>query len=249
MLINEEHRDEPSNAVLLAELQSMKQSLGEVTALKQQVMCLSDKLDEVYKIIHQQQLFLEILDSKGQKQNLIITGVSGDPDDFGNTDNEKIDEMLQAAKYTEANKRQEWEVKRLGKPNERKMRPLLIVVTDQKERDIILTKAKKLKKAGNHLSKVYLKKDVHPAVRRENARLRKREREEKEKPENVGVNISFDWKDRVLLRDGAIIVRFLPQLLQTLTPSLILICAHGTSVALEVNFKNQKYCHSYQNMT
>ena len=210
-LINEERENEPTNSVLLAELQSVKQSLGELTALKQQVIGLSDKLDEAYKIIHQQQLFLEILDNKGRKHYIIMTGVHEDPDEHGNTDNEKIDKVLQAAGFTEVNRRQEWDVKRLGKPNERKMRPLLIVVTDQKERDSILEKAKNLKNAGNQMSRVYIKKDVHPAVRRENARLRMRERDEKEKPENIGINIKYDWKERVLLRDGAIIDRFSPQ--------------------------------------
>lgn len=210
-LINEERENEPSNAVLLAELQSVKQSLGEVTALKQQVIRLSDKLDEAYKIIHQQQLFLEILDKKDRKQNIVITGVPEDPDELGNTDNEKIEKVLQAAGCTEVSRRQEWDVKRLGKPNETIRRPLLIVVTDQKERDSILEKAKNLKNAGNQMSRIYIRKDVHPAVRRENARLRKRERDEKEKPENIGVNIKYDWKERVLLRDGEIIDRFSPQ--------------------------------------
>lgn len=93
------------------------------------------------------------------------------------------------------------------------MRHLLIVVVDKKVRDIILTKARNLKSASHQLSKVYMKKDTHPAVRRECARLRKREREKKEKPKNAGVNITYDWKDRVLLKDGVIIDRFSPQLI------------------------------------
>ena len=54
------------------------------------------------------------------------------------------------------------------------------------------------------LSKVYIKKDIHPAIRKENDRLRKREKEEKEKAENVGSDVSYDWKRRVLTRDGVI---------------------------------------------
>ena len=42
-------------------------------------------------------------------------------------------------------------------------------------------------------------------------RLRAREREEKEKPDNAGVNIVYDWKRRVLLRDGVIIDRYSPR--------------------------------------
>ncbi|KAK4299838.1 hypothetical protein Pmani_027910 [Petrolisthes manimaculis] len=40
------------------------------------------------------------------------------------------------------------------------------------------------------------------------ARLRQREREEKEKPENAGVSIRYDWKDRVLYRDEEIIDKY-----------------------------------------
>ena len=58
---------------------------------------------------------------------------------------------------------------------------------------------------------MYIKKDVHPAIRRETARLRKREREEREKAENVGVNVTYDWKNRVLTRDGVVIDRFTPR--------------------------------------
>ena len=60
------------------------------------------------------------------------------------------------------------------------------------------------------MSSVYVMKDVHPAVRKEMARLRQREKDEKEKPENVGVTIVFDWKKRVLLREGSIIDKFSP---------------------------------------
>ena len=41
-------------------------------------------------------------------------------------------------------------------------------------------------------------------------RLRNREKEEKEKPENAGVNIEYDWRNRVLLRDGEVIDRYFP---------------------------------------
>ena len=44
--------------------------------------------------------------------------------------------------------------------------------------------------------------------------MRKREREKKEKAENVGVNISYDWKNRVLMRERVIIDRFMPHFFQ-----------------------------------
>ena len=55
-----------------------------------------------------------------------------------------------------------------------------------------------------------MKKDQHPAIRKEAARLRAREKEEKEKPENVGADIVYDWKNRVLVRNGNVIDKFSP---------------------------------------
>ncbi|KAK8373500.1 hypothetical protein O3P69_011823 [Scylla paramamosain] len=43
--------------------------------------------------------------------------------------------------------------------------------------------------AGAQMSRVYIKKDVHLAIRRETARLQKREREEREKAENAGCGV------------------------------------------------------------
>ncbi len=71
-----------------------------------------------------------------------------------------------------------------------------------------MKKAKNLKSIEGPMSSVYVRKDVHPSVRKEMAQLRQREKEEKEKPENVGVNIVYDWKRRVLLREGNVIDKF-----------------------------------------
>lgn len=64
--------------------------------------------------------------------------------------------------------------------------------------------AKNLKEAGGLWTNIYIKKDVHPTIRKESARLRRREREEKEKAENAEVNVTYDWKNRVLLRDAMV---------------------------------------------
>lgn len=207
----EDTRNEPSNAVLLQELRGVKQAVAEMALLKQKVNELSERLDDAYQVIHQQQLFLEFLDNKERRRNLIITGVSEAADELGDTDDTKIQKVLEVAGYTGAPDRASWTVRRLGRPNERNKRPIHIMVDDQSQRDNILRLAKNLKDARLPFSAIYIKKDVHPAVRKETARLRKREREEKEKAENVGVNIKYDWKDRVLLRDGVIIDRFAPR--------------------------------------
>lgn len=180
-----------------------------MTSIKKKVDQLSQKLDEAFKIISQQQLFLESLDNRERRRNLVITGLSEENDATGSSDLEKVRTVINATGYQLPND-PAWEIRRLGKQNERKKRPILVVVDDGHQRNEILKNAKNLKSAVGALSTVYVKKDVHPAVRKEMARLRTRQREEKEKPQNVGVNITYDWKNRVLLRDGNVIDKFSP---------------------------------------
>lgn len=52
------------------------------------------------------------------------------------------------------------------------------------------------------MSSVYIKKDVYSTVRKAVAGLRNREKEEREKAENTGENITCDWKNYVLSRNG-----------------------------------------------
>ncbi|KAK3858511.1 hypothetical protein Pcinc_035306 [Petrolisthes cinctipes] len=66
-LINETKETEPSNTVLFAELQSMKQSLRELTTTKQHLANLSERMNDAYIIVHQQQLFQVALDNKDCK--------------------------------------------------------------------------------------------------------------------------------------------------------------------------------------
>ena len=180
--------------------------------LKQEVQSLSDRLDEAYTIIHYQQLFMESLDSKERRRNLVITGLTENTeDDMGESDNDKVVKVLQAAGYSGTLNSAEWQMKRLGQVNQRRARPLLVTQEDQGKRDAIIRCARNLKEAEEPLKKVFIKKDIHPAVRKENGRLKAREREEKEKPENAGVNIVYDWKKRVLLREGMVIDRFSPR--------------------------------------
>ena len=83
--------------------------------------------------------------------------------------------------------------------------------TTQKQRDAIVAVAKELNKAGERYSRIYIKKDIHPAVRKELGRLRKVAKEENEKAANQGHKIEYDHKNRVVTRDGIVIDRFLPK--------------------------------------
>ncbi|MPC81070.1 hypothetical protein E2C01_075670 [Portunus trituberculatus] len=211
MLFGAERKEEPPNSVLLDELRSLREEMAEMKKLKQEVDRLSDGLEKAYRIIHNQKLFLEKLDSKERRCNLVVTRLLEEPDEIGETDKEKVVKVLEAAGYPDVVQMENWEMKRLGQENNQRKRPLLITVENQVKRDGVLRVAKNLKNASGSLSTIYVKKDLHPAVRKEYARLRKNEREEREKPVNVGVNIIYDRKDRVLLRDGVIIDKYQPQ--------------------------------------
>lgn len=200
----------PSNAVLLEEIKSLKKDIDDVKNIRQEVEQLSGKLDQAYKIIHQQQMFLESLDARDRQRKMVVTGVSEDNSDLGSSDREKIKAILDKTGYTGELMIDGWDMRRLGQLNANRSRPILLVVDNQQTRNAILEKTKNLKGAGPPFSNVYIKKDVHPAVRRELNRLRRREREEREKPENQGTNIRYDSAARVLLRDGIVVDRYAP---------------------------------------
>ena len=77
-ILTAERAEEPSNSDLLNELRDIKDKLREINTVKEEVKCLSDKLDSAYQVIHQQQLFLEYLDNKERRCNLVIYGLSED---------------------------------------------------------------------------------------------------------------------------------------------------------------------------
>lgn len=209
-LINAWKNEEPSNSTLLEELQYLRADMAEIKSVKKEVERLSSRLEEAYKIIGQQQRFLESLDAKERRMNLVVTGVTEDSDEMGADDQAKVKNVIQATGYSGNASINNWQLRRLGQPNERRKRPILITVDDTVARKEILEKAKHLKNVSGPMATVYIKKDTHPAVRKEMARLRAREKEEKDKAENAGVVIRYDWKTRVLLRDDVVIDRYTP---------------------------------------
>ena len=62
---------------------------------------LSLRLDSAYEVIHQQQLFFRITRWKGVAKNFIVTEVSEDADELGNSDIEKISKVVEAAECGE----------------------------------------------------------------------------------------------------------------------------------------------------
>ena len=97
---------------------------------------------------------------------------------------------------------------RLGKAGPNKKRPLKVVLQNPEDRKKILDKAKMLK--DTQLSTIYVSKDTHFAIRREQRRLRQKFKIEKEKEENNGKEVVYDNVGRCIKIDGVVIDSFCP---------------------------------------
>lgn len=212
---------EQANNVLLSEIRELRKQVADLQSIRHEMQdqrkrlddALQDqsrRLDDAFTIISNQQQFLEAMDGRERRLNLVITGLAEDADEIGATDDEKVRKVIEATGYRGTINAAVWELKRLGEQDERKKRPLLVVVADGRVRDNIVKGGKNLKSIEGPLSRVYVKKDVHPVIRKETARLRQRERDEKRKQANAGRDVRYDWQRRVLLLDGNVIDRFCP---------------------------------------
>ncbi len=79
-----------------------------------------------------------------------------------------------------------------------------MTLADKNQRAIILNNASRLKTSGNNFSRIYIKKDVHPSIRKEWRRLRDVEAAERAKPENVGCTIRLDTRKREVYKDNTV---------------------------------------------
>ena len=89
-----------------------------------------------------------------------------------------------------------------GRPH---LRPVKVMLVNNSDRQRVLENTNKLKGAGDVMKKVYVKKDVHPLVRKELSRLREVEKREKDKPENQGRKVHYDYKERKVHVDNEVV--------------------------------------------
>ena len=170
---------------------------------------MQSRIDKQGEILMKQQLYLEGVDRKERETNLIVLGVpeEGVAVDGAESDNDKLDKIWE--KVNDESTRVF--AKRLGNVAQHgRKRPILVRVRTRVDRDSVLSKAKDLKEAGETFKTIYIKKDVHPAVRKEWARLREAEKLEKEKPENQGITIPLDTRERKLYKDDVVIDSWTP---------------------------------------
>ena len=183
-------------------------ALTRIDNLEIQLADVKKDNEKCFKIINQQQMFLESLDVREREKNVVIMGILETPDALGDSDEPKVQKVFDEidVQIPEGS----FETKRLGKPNERNKRPILVSFSDKSFRQKVLSATENLKESAEPFNRIFVKKDLHPAIRKEQDRLRKAEKEEKDKPENQGKTVKYDYKQRVLLRDGQIIDRFSP---------------------------------------
>lgn len=167
------------------------------------------KVDRHSEIMMKHQLFLESIDRKDREVNLIVLGVPEDGEPVDGADNDEAKLVNIWGKINETGARVFH--KRLGKTvQQNKKRPILVRVRSKDLRDSVLEKAKVLKEATTEYKTIYIKKDVHPAVRKEWNRLKEAETLEKARPENMGSVIRFDSRERKLYKDDVVIDSWTP---------------------------------------
>ena len=190
--------------LILAELRMIRMQRAEERAemAKIRVEC-----DELRAVVTQQQRFMEQLDSRDRERNLIITGLPEEEAFDGAVNDQgkcrKVMEVIGAEGVS-------LELTRIGKPGNGRNRPILAKTPSKECRDKILENTKALREAGPSYRRIYVKKDVHPAIRKEWKRLRDVETTEKAKPVNQGCTIRLDYKRREVTRDGAMIDKWSP---------------------------------------
>lgn len=161
-------------------------------------------------IVERQQTYIEQLDVAQRADKVVITGMTEDtPLTYQNktadTDEEKCALLLSMLNCEEVELQ---DMCRLGKQRPNAVRPLKLTLTKPSDRVVLLEEAPLLQSQPPPFKSIRLKKDTHPAVRREWARLHAALKEEKDKPENIGTNVVLDYKNRQLLRNDDVIDSF-----------------------------------------
>lgn len=63
LVLANDRKDGPSKEYLINELKGIQKELADIKEMKKEVKVLSDRLNDAFRIIHQQQLFLEYVDN------------------------------------------------------------------------------------------------------------------------------------------------------------------------------------------
>lgn len=147
--------------MLLDEIRSLRKEVTQLRNVKHEVEMLSARLHDAYEILNNQQKFLETLDTHNRNKNLIIYSIGEEDNTMGVGDAVKVWVVLEAIDLMDMEPG-DWEMMRLGQPNDQRKRSMHIALRNQNERHKILEKAKCLKNAGASFTSVYIKERPTP---------------------------------------------------------------------------------------
>ena len=179
----------------------------------------SDNMNTIKATVAAQQKTLENLQQEKRAKNVIITGVpepEGSPLEIRKKDESTVESIFTAVNCPGVCASR---VTRLGRPRNTlgndsntvtdapPPRPLLVTLNTVADARAVTTNRYKLKQ-NNTFSKVYLKKDEHPLIRKEWNRLRAFAKTEKAAPINVACNIKVDYQKKAVTRNGESILEF-----------------------------------------
>ena len=170
---------------------------------------LQKEVDVLKQVMNNQQRFLEQVDSRLREKNLVMMSVTETNNiDDAETDEDKIKKVMEALEEDAG----VFTFKRLGAVTEGgRDRPILVTVESNDIRERIVKSAPKLDgSASGAIKNVRIKRDSHPAIRKEWKRLFDAETSERNKPENRGCTIEFDKRKRQIKRDGVVIDSWCP---------------------------------------
>ena len=133
----------------------------------------------------QHQRYLEALEAERRGRNMVFLGVpQGEmkvKDIHGQDivlleDQRKVESILQVMEQEGITLK---EIQRLGNPSNNRNRVLLVSTESKAVRDQVIGATSALKAAGRGYEKIYVKKDIHPLIRKEFNRLKEVEKREK----------------------------------------------------------------------
>lgn len=214
---DEFHRISQRLEEVMKEMQALKTAIVSPDSLiNRNYAELRERVNRQEQILAKQQQFLEALDRREREANIVVLGVPDDNEamEGATTDQEKLNKIwakIGVSGVAATHRRLGGNTRTGDEPTPRRNRPILLTLQNKDQRTNILDNARRLKDAGEGFSRIYIKKDVHPSVRREWKRLRDAEAAERSRPENAGSVIRLDTRERKLYRDGDVIDSWNPQ--------------------------------------
>ena len=187
----------------------------EKDALNKQIQELRSDKEKIAETLSQHQRMLESIESERRAANVIMTGVPEEQLGDATTDIEKVKLVLSTIGQQAVEVKS---VERLGAQQQDQRHPpsgsrpyrraLKVILKDANNRKSVLESARQLKNSDSMFRSVYIKKDIHPLVRKEFDRLRGVAKREKERPENEGKNVRYDFKDRKVYVNDVVVDSF-----------------------------------------